>query len=139
MSSSIKSILKDLFALQRLGIKVGLEHTEKLLKEIGDPHLKLKCIHIAGTNGKGSTCAIINKILRESGLVVGLYTSPHLVRFNERIKVNDKEISDNNIVVFMKENIGYIKKINTLVNEMNREDEVKGSPVRAALPEPPIF
>mgnify|MGYP001171943621 CR=1 FL=1 len=76
MSSSIKLILEDLFSLQRLGIKVGLEHTEELLDIIGNPHLGLNCIHIAGTNGKGSTCAIINKILMESGLTVGLYTSP---------------------------------------------------------------
>ena len=113
MSSDIKLILEDLFALQRLGIKVGLEHTEKLLNAIGDPHLNLNCIHIAGTNGKGSTCAIINRILIESGLNVGLYTSPHLVNFNERIQVNDQEISDHDIAQFMKENRNHIEKINT--------------------------
>ena len=111
MSSNIKLILKDLFKLQRLGIKVGLEHTEELLKAIGDPHLNLDCIHIAGTNGKGSTCAIINRILIESGLNVGLYTSPHLVNFNERIRVNNQEISDHDIALFMKENMIHIKKI----------------------------
>ncbi len=113
MSSNIELILKDLFELQRLGIKVGLEHTEKLLKAIGDPHFNLNSIHIAGTNGKGSTCAIINKILIESGFTVGLYTSPHLVKFNERIQVNNQKISDHDIAFFMKENIGHIKKINT--------------------------
>ena len=111
MTSNIKLILKDLFKLQRLGIKVGLEHTEELLKAIGDPHLNLDCIHIAGTNGKGSTCAIINRILIESGLNVGLYTSPHLVNFNERIRVNNQEISDHDIALFMKENMIHIKKI----------------------------
>ncbi len=113
MSSKIKPILEDLYSLQRLGIKVGLEHTEKLLNAIGGPHLNLNCIHIAGTNGKGSTCAIINRILIESGLTVGLYTSPHLVNFNERIQVNDQEISDYDIAQFMKENSSHIKKINT--------------------------
>ena len=113
MSSNIKLILEDLFSLQRLGIKVGLEHTGGLLSEIGNPHLNLKCIHIAGTNGKGSTCEIINRILIESGLTVGLYTSPHLVKFNERIKVNRQEISDYDIALFMKQNRDYIKKINT--------------------------
>ena len=113
MSSNIKSILEDLFALQRLGIKVGLEHTEELLNAIGNPHLNLNCIHIAGTNGKGSTCAIINRILIESGLTVGLYTSPHLVNFNERIQVNDQEISDHDIAQFMKENRNHIEKIKT--------------------------
>ena len=113
MSSNIKFILKDLFALQRLGIKVGLEHTEKLLNKLGNPHLKLNCIHIAGTNGKGSTCAIINRILSETGLKVGLYTSPHLVNFNERIQVNNQGISDHDIAQFMQENWGYINKIKT--------------------------
>tara|TARA_Y100001970_G_scaffold150565_1_gene184577 strand:- start:1290 stop:2531 length:1242 start_codon:yes stop_codon:yes gene_type:complete len=113
MSFNIKLVLKELFSLQRLGIKVGLEHTEKLLNAIGDPHLKLNCIHIAGTNGKGSTCAIINRILIESGLTVGLYTSPHLVNFNERIQVNSRKISDHDIALFMKNNSKYIKKIGT--------------------------
>ena len=113
MSSNIKLILKDLFALQRLGIKVGLEHTEELLIAIGNPHANLNCIHIAGTNGKGSPCAIINRILIESGLTVGLYTSPHLVSFNERIQVNNQEISDYEIAQFMNDNWGHIKKINT--------------------------
>ena len=113
MSSNIKLILKDLFALQRFGIKVGLEHTEKLLDAIGNPHASLNCIHIAGTNGKGSTCAIINRILIESGLTVGLYTSPHLTSFNERIQINNQEITDYDIAQFMNENWSYIKKIKT--------------------------
>ena len=113
MSFNIKFILQDLFALQRLGIKVGLEHTQELLNAIGNPHVNLNCIHIAGTNGKGSTCAIINRILIESGLTVGLYTSPHLVNFNERIQVNNQEISDYEIAQFMNQNWRHIKKINT--------------------------
>jgi len=113
MTSEIHVILKELYGLQRLGIKVGLEHTEELLDKIGNPHLHLKFIHIAGTNGKGSTCAIINSILRECGLVVGLYTSPHLVRFNERIQVNGEQISDADIALFMKNNYNEIKNIET--------------------------
>ena len=109
MSYSFKLILKDLFELQRLGIKVGLEHTEELLISIGNPHANLNCIHIAGTNGKGSTCAIINRILIEAGLTEGLYTSPHLVNFNERIQVNSQKISDHDIAQFMAENIVNIK------------------------------
>ena len=56
MIFNIDSILEELYNLQRLGIKVGLDHTNELLKAIGNPHEKLKLIHIAGTNGKGSTC-----------------------------------------------------------------------------------
>jgi len=113
MNSNIELILNKLFALQRLGIKVGLEHTERLLKEIGNPHNKLKFIHIAGTNGKGTTCEILNKILIEHGMNVGLYTSPHLVRFNERIQINNEQISDEEIVSFINETIISIKKIKT--------------------------
>ena len=120
MNSDIQKILKELFGLQRLGIKVGLEHTEQLLVKIGNPHLHLKFIHIAGTNGKGSTCALINNILKEHGMVVGLYTSPHLVRFNERIQVNGEQISDTDIALFMKKNVNNIKNIQTTFFETTK-------------------
>ena len=84
-STEIDNLLAYLYGLRRLGIKVGLEHTNELLRRCGDPHRKLKTIHIAGTNGKGSTATMIQAILRERGLKVGLYTSPHLISFNERI------------------------------------------------------
>ena len=113
MTSNIDLVLEELFALQRLGIKEGLEHTEELLDNIGNPHSNLKFIHVAGTNGKGSTCAILNKILIEHRMVVGLYTSPHLVRFNERIQVNNEKISDADIVLFMNKYIQQIKNIKT--------------------------
>ena len=113
MTSNIDLVLKELFSLQRLGIKVGLEHTEELLDSIGNPHFNLKFIHIAGTNGKGSTCAILNKILIEHGMVVGLYTSPHLVRFNERIQINNEKIPDADIAIFMDHHINRIKNIQT--------------------------
>jgi dihydrofolate synthase/folylpolyglutamate synthase len=80
--------------LNKFGIRLRLEHTERLLSLLGDPHLKLRCIHVAGTNGKGSVCAYLHSILKEAGFKVGLYTSPHLYRLNERIKVNGKPISD---------------------------------------------
>ena len=101
-STVINSILDKLFSLQRLGIKVGLDHTYELLNRCGNPHNKLKAIHIAGTNGKGSTAAMLQNILRKSGLSVGLYTSPHLVNFNERIRVNGITIPDSFIIKFMK-------------------------------------
>tara|TARA_B110000014_G_scaffold201661_1_gene151401 strand:+ start:1213 stop:2481 length:1269 start_codon:yes stop_codon:yes gene_type:complete len=113
MISNIELVLEELFSLQRLGIKVGLKHTENFLYKIGNPHKQLKCIHIAGTNGKGSTCAILNKILIDHGVSVGLYTSPHLVRFNERIQINGEQISDMSIVEFMENNAEHIKNIKT--------------------------
>ena len=99
--TKIDNLLAHLYGLRRLGIKVGLEHTNELLRRCGSPHRRLKTIHIAGTNGKGSTAAMIQAILRESGLKVGLYTSPHLIRFNERIRINGLPISDKSIIEFM--------------------------------------
>ena len=110
-SAEISPILDKLFSLQRLGIKVGLDHTIQLLNRCGNPHNKLKTIHIAGTNGKGSTAAILQSILRAAGLKVGLYTSPHLVSFNERIRVNGSPISNDFIIDFM-------KKFNDAINEI---------------------
>jgi len=110
-SAEITPILDKLFSLQRLGIKVGLDHTIQLLNRCGNPHNKLKTIHIAGTNGKGSTAAILQSILRAAGLKVGLYTSPHLVSFNERIRVNGSPISNDFIIDFM-------KKFNDDINEI---------------------
>ena len=102
MASDFQKLLKDLYSLQRLGIKTGLEHTQQLLDACGNPHHQLKFIHLAGTNGKGSTAAFIYSILRASGLNIGLYSSPHLVRFNERIRVNGVPIADEKIVEYMK-------------------------------------
>lgn len=74
--------------------KFGLDNIRILSAELGNPHRAVPCVHIAGTNGKGSTAAMLDAILRQSGLRTGLYTSPHLERINERIRIDDKEISD---------------------------------------------
>ncbi len=76
------------------GSKPGLERTYSLLQKIGDPQKDLSFIHVAGTNGKGSFCAMLSSILIHQGLKVGTYTSPYILRFNERMKVNGKDIPD---------------------------------------------
>ena len=81
---------------------MGLEHTLSLLDFLNNPQESIKTIHIAGTNGKGSTGATIYSILREHGYKVGLYTSPHLIKFNERIRINGRFITDEEIVSFMR-------------------------------------
>jgi dihydrofolate synthase/folylpolyglutamate synthase len=91
--SEYQKSIDYLFGLQKYGIKFGLNSTEKLLERVGNPHHRLRFIHIAGTNGKGSTAAILSGVLRSHGLKTGLYTSPHLVRFTERFKINDEEVS----------------------------------------------
>jgi len=84
--------LDYIYDLTKYGIKLGLKNINYLLYLLGEPHKKLKIIHVAGTNGKGSTCSLISSILQSNGYKVGLYTSPHLVDFNERIKINHKPI-----------------------------------------------
>lgn len=88
---------KYLYSLEKYGIRLGFERIKTLLKHLGNPQDKLNIIHVAGTNGKGSTAAITASILIKAGYKVGLYTSPHLVRFNERIRIDGKEIPDKNI------------------------------------------
>ena len=81
---------------------MGLNHTSWLLKFLNNPQDNFKTIHVAGTNGKGSTAAVINSILIANNYKVGLYTSPHLINFNERIRVNGVTITDEEIISFMK-------------------------------------
>lgn len=80
--------------------KTDLHNTIALLKEIGDPQHRFKCIHIAGTNGKGSVSHMLAAILQQAGYKTGLYTSPHLVDFRERIRVNGAMIPESNVVAF---------------------------------------
>ena len=84
--------IQFLFRLRWFGAKLGLENTFKLAALAGNPQHQLRFIHVAGTNGKGSTCAMLESIYRAAGLRVGLFTSPHLVAFNERIQVNREPI-----------------------------------------------
>ena len=86
-----------LASLEKFGMNLGLDRITYLLDKLGDPHLKFKSIHIAGTNGKGSTAAMIASILKEAGYKVGLYTSPHLFDYAERISINGKNISKNDL------------------------------------------
>lgn len=88
-----KEALRYIYSLQKFGVKFGLSKTSNILKAFGDPHKKKTYIHIAGTNGKGSVAAFISSVLKEAGYRVGLYTSPHLVRFTERFRINGTEIS----------------------------------------------
>lgn len=83
-----------LYSVQMFGIKLGLEGVTRLLRECGVLYPRARVIHVAGTNGKGSTCAFAESIARAAGYKTGLFTSPHLVSFNERIRVNGEMIAD---------------------------------------------
>ncbi len=90
--SNYQEALNYLYSLTQSGIKLGLKNTARILQHFGDPQLKTTTIHIGGTNGKGSTAAITESILKTSGYKVGLYTSPHLLDFRERIQINRRMI-----------------------------------------------
>lgn len=104
----LDSSLKKLFSLHTFGIKLGLDNTIGFLNYLGNPQDELKTMHIAGSNGKGSTSSFIASILMESGYKIGLYTSPHFVKFNERITINGKQIEDEFISEFISVNDKYI-------------------------------
>ena len=89
-----ESALEYIHAVQWAGHKPGLSRTRTLLAALGDPHKKLRFVHVAGTNGKGSTAAMLASCLQAAGYRVGLYTSPFINRFNERIQVNGEQIPD---------------------------------------------
>ena len=87
-----------MFAYRRFGIKLELATIRGILDALGNPQQSYRCIHVAGTNGKGSVASMLASILHVSGFRTGLYTSPHLVRFNERIRVDDQPVSDDRVV-----------------------------------------
>jgi len=93
--------IQALFARTTGSIKPGLERTEALLAKLGSPQRKLSAIHVAGTNGKGSVVATCEALLRARGLVVGRYTSPHLVDFRERVTVNGQPIFEEEVLEFL--------------------------------------
>ncbi|MDA8082911.1 MAG: bifunctional folylpolyglutamate synthase/dihydrofolate synthase [Nitrospiraceae bacterium] len=87
-----------LYGLQKFGMKFGLDNMRRLMTAFGEPHRSFRCVHVAGTNGKGSTSAMLESILRTGGLRTGLFTSPHLISFTERIRINGEEISEQEVV-----------------------------------------
>lgn len=89
-----KEALEYINGVSWLGTKPGLERVRVLLAGLGNPEKKLKFVHVAGTNGKGSICAYLASVLKKSGYKTGLFTSPYIARFNERMKINGREIGD---------------------------------------------
>ncbi|MDC3132052.1 bifunctional folylpolyglutamate synthase/dihydrofolate synthase, partial [Pelagibacteraceae bacterium] len=109
MKSKTEKLLDDLITLHPKYIDLNLERLEQLLIKLGNPHLNLpKTIHIAGTNGKGSTQSFIRNILVFNGYSCDAYISPHLTKFNERIILNNKEVGTNKLISTLE----FVKKIN---------------------------
>ncbi|MDT8380313.1 MAG: folylpolyglutamate synthase/dihydrofolate synthase family protein [Desulfotignum sp.] len=98
MAVTYQQCLEKIYQLGRFGIKLELETIYDILARLGHPEKKYPCVHVAGTNGKGSTATYMASILQAAGFKTGIYTSPHLVKFNERICINGQEISDADVV-----------------------------------------
>jgi dihydrofolate synthase/folylpolyglutamate synthase len=96
-SSAYQEALAWLYQTQRFGIKLGLENMQRLLRELAIPHKSGRILHVAGTNGKGSVCAMIDAISRAQGYRTGLFTSPHLVTYRERIQVDGEMIGEKKV------------------------------------------
>lgn len=116
---NISEYFQYLYTLERVGIKYDLTNITKLLKALDNPHTKFRSIHVAGTNGKGAAASFTASILQEQGYKTGLFTSPHLLRFNERIRINGNTIRDTYIKRFLNENINLIKRIKPSFFEVN--------------------
>ena len=104
-----------LYSFKKHGSKLGLERISFLVEQLGNPHNTIKIIHVTGTNGKGSVCKFIGSILQKAGYKVGVYISPHLQRFSERIVVNNEEISEENVVLL-------VEKIRPFVDDMIKQN-----------------
>lgn len=104
-----KEAIEYIESTGKFGINLGLLRIERLCELLGNPEKKLKVIHVAGTNGKGSTTTFISSVLKSQGYNVGIYTSPYIERFTERIKINDTEISENDVAKLVNEMMPYIE------------------------------
>ena len=91
--------------------KPGLENTLRLMAHVGNPQERLRAIHVAGTNGKGSTCHLIAAALQASGLKTGLFTSPHLVSLTERIRINGKPIEEQEVAEFITKHQAFLDEV----------------------------
>lgn len=107
-----ENAIKTLTSQGKFYINLGLERISAILELLGNPQDSLKCFHIAGTNGKGSVCAILAAVLKEYGLTVGLYTSPHIFDYTERININGQDISKDDFT-------GYVTEICSLADKNN--------------------
>jgi len=108
-----------LYTLERVGMKYDLTNISKMLKQFGNPHDRFQSIHIAGTNGKGATASFIASALQEHGYKVGLFTSPHILHFNERVRINGKCINNAYIKRFLQKNLKLIRQIKPSFFEVN--------------------
>jgi dihydrofolate synthase/folylpolyglutamate synthase len=113
--------LRFLLDLKARGVSLGLDRMIQLMARFGHPERRVPCIHVAGTNGKGSVVAMLEAIFRHAGWRTGMYTSPHLVRLGERIQVNRENLSEAAIV-------DYVRELQPVVSAMEQDETDGGSP-----------
>ncbi len=110
-----KESIDWLYSFRQYGSKLGLERISHLMEQLKNPQNNIKIVHVTGTNGKGSVCKFIGSILQKAGYKVGVYISPHLERFSERIVIDDREISEEEITAL-------VEKIKPVIDEMIKND-----------------
>ncbi|MCL1848741.1 MAG: bifunctional folylpolyglutamate synthase/dihydrofolate synthase [Clostridiales bacterium] len=107
-----------------VGVKPGMEVIRELLKQLGNPHKKIPIIHVAGTNGKGSVCAMLERCLREAGFRTGLYTSPHMMTYHERFLVDGEMISHDALMALLKDVEVAVEDTKEALGQNPREFEI---------------
>ncbi|NLO75512.1 MAG: bifunctional folylpolyglutamate synthase/dihydrofolate synthase [Clostridia bacterium] len=120
----LNEVLTKLGELTRFGINLGLQRIAGLLKILGNPQEQIPIIHVGGTNGKGSTLAMLSSILRESGYRVGTFISPHLVSYCERFAINGENIAEERLVLLLEEIMGALAEVRRQTGETPTEFEV---------------
>lgn len=124
MFTSVEEFFEYLHSHSQFSINLGLERVERACELLGNPHLKLKTIHVAGTNGKGSTCNYLMHLLKNSGFKVGLYVSPYIEVFNERIQINGEYISDAELIAIANQLLPVIERVERERQETLTEFEI---------------
>ena len=108
---TFETAMEKLGTLQRFGSPGAVERVDWILEQFGNPQHQLQFIHVAGTNGKGSTCAMLSSILREAGYQTGLFVSPYIIEFRERIQVNGEMIPKEAFAALMEQVFPYVRAI----------------------------
>ena len=120
LTQTYKAAERFILSREFFGMKLGLENIRGFLSQIGDPQKKYATIHIAGTNGKGSVAVMLASILTQAGYKTGLFTSPHLVEFRERVRVDGEQISKQAVIGFVSRHRAVLVKKNSLFSRWSR-------------------
>lgn len=122
--AAIKLFEQSISELAAVGIKPGMEVIFELLRQLGDPQKDLQVIHVAGTNGKGSVCAMLERCLREAGFRTGLFTSPHMLYYNERFRVNGEMIDDDQLMILLGDVKEAVERTEASIGQRPKEFEI---------------